>query len=352
MNILLLSRYGELGASSRLRSYQYLPYLRERDVKITVAPLLNDSYLEAFYQTGHRSKRIVLGGYWRRMMTLVTVRRYDVLWLEKELFQMFPAFFERLLRWLRMPYVVDYDDAIFHNYDKHDKWLIRRLLGHKIDVVMRNAALVITGNDYLATRARLAGAKRVEILPTVIDINRYQMADNHLSATFTIGWIGSPTTAQYLKIIEPALKTLVDGETVRLMLIGSGTMVLDMPVERVTWSEDTEVENIRKMNVGIMPLTNTPWERGKCGYKLIQYMACGLPVIASPVGVNTDIVQHTVNGFLPHTIEEWQTALRTLQGNPTQRQQMGTAGRRIVEERYTTQITAPQLYSLLQQIGQ
>jgi glycosyltransferase involved in cell wall biosynthesis len=132
-------------------------------------------------------------------------------------------------------------------------------------------------------------------------------------------------------------------------LIGSGNVIFpDVRVEILPWSEETEVALLQTCDVGIMPLPDEPWTRGKCGFKMIQYMACGLPVVASPVGVNKEIVEHGVNGFLAVTNDEWLTALSTLRDNPELRRKMGAAGRRKVEEKYCLQVTAPQYVKLLQ----
>ena len=205
MKILLLSRYGPLGASSRVRSYQYIPYLKAHGIDVTVASLLGDDYLRKFYsgRVNHLSARI--GPYFQRLFALSKSRRFDLLWIEKELSPWLPSWCEVLIARLRIPYIVDYDDANFHNYDAHSNILVRKLLGNKIDAVMRNAALVIAGNEYLVTRAKKAGARRVEYLPTVVDLERYSVRNNVENSFFTIGWIGSPATVKYLEMIRPVL---------------------------------------------------------------------------------------------------------------------------------------------------
>lgn len=354
MRILLLSRYEDLGASSRMRTYKYLPYLEKQGMAITVAPLLSNAYLQTLYQAHRRDPRTTLAAYLRRVRQLTSARRYDLLWIEKELFPMLPAWVERFLNALKIPYVVDYDDATFHSYDLHQWAVVRRLMGHKIDAVMRGAVLVVVGNTYLAARARQAGARGVEIIPTVVDVERYAIRDEgnnpSVGSDFTVGWIGSPATAKYLDVIQPALAFLQEIPAVRCVFIGSGPVDMgEVPVEIRAWTEETEAANVASLDVGVMPLVDSPWERGKCGYKLIQYMACGLPVVASPVGMNRDIIQHGENGFLAESTEDWVKALRTLQTDPALRRRMGQAGRQLVEAHYSLQINAPRLAELLQQ---
>lgn len=351
VKVLFLTRYSRLGASSRLRSYQYIPFLTKFGIEAKISPLFGDAYIKSLYADGRKKKTEVFRAYLRRIGQLLKVRHFDLLWIEKELFPWLPAWGENLLDILGIPYVVDYDDAVFHNYDLHSNKLIRFVLGRKIDRVMGKAAVVIVGNDYLGFRAKLAGAKKVEYLPTVVDLERYQVKSDFRGTMPVIGWIGSPVTAKYLDLVCPALAEVCKNGKARVVLVGSGQVQLgDVPVEVRPWSEETEVEEVRNFDIGIMPLPDEPWERGKCGYKLIQYMACGLPVVASPVGVNKQIVEHGVNGFLAPDVNGWIEALNTLCSNPSLRRVLGQAGRDKVEKHFCVQVTAPRLASILRSV--
>jgi glycosyltransferase involved in cell wall biosynthesis len=244
--------------------------------------------------------------------------------------------------------VADYDDAVFHRYDAHWSRLVRWLLGGKIDAVMRRADCVTAGNSYLARRALDAGATDVQLLPTVVDLDRYPSPPAmKTGAEVVIGWIGSPATAHYLAPLREVLAALASRHRVRCVAIGARPdQVAGTPFESRPWAEDTEVDMLRELDIGIMPLPDAPWERGKCGYKLIQYMACSLPVIASPVGVNVEIVDGGVNGELAGTDQEWEQSLERLVGDATLRQRMGRAGRRRVEERYSLQSRVAELASI------
>jgi glycosyltransferase involved in cell wall biosynthesis len=344
MRLLLLTRYEDLSAASRLRFYQYVPHLQANGIEITHAPLLTNADLKRLYSDGRRGAASTLMGYLKRAASLFG--KYDVLWIEKELFPMLPALGEK---WTRTPYVVDYDDAVFHNYDMHRNGMVRRTLGSKIDNVMLHSAVVVAGNSYLADRARKAGAKRVEIIPTVIDIERYTVAGSP-PPPFTVGWIGSPSTSKYLHSIEPALKDVCAGGRGRLLTVGAKDANMNgVPIENRAWAEDREVSDIQAMHTGVMPLPDEAWERGKCGYKLIQYMACRLPVVASPVGVNAEIVEGC--GFVADTLDEWRHALLTLRDDAALRTELGAAGRRKVEEKYTLQVTAPRMVEILKQVA-
>ena len=348
MKVLLLFRYGPLGASSRVRFLQYLPYFRSQGVEVKVKPLLSDSYLRALYNGGSRWRE-VLKGYAGRILALFGARRFDVVIIEKELFPFMPAFAERLLGLIGVPYVVDYDDALFHRYDCHTNPWVRRLLGQKIDSVMRHAATVMAGNNYLAERAYRAGANRVEIIPTVVDTERYQPKQKAVGKVPIVGWIGTPETSRYLKPLLPVFESLKNEMPVRFVAVGANPEDFeDTPVETLPWSEESEVKSLQQFDIGIMPLVDSPWERGKCGYKLIQYMACGVPVVASPVGVNREIVISDENGLFANAAEEWDKALRTLLNLDSEdRERMGVAGRARVEEWYSVQTQAPRFLDTL-----
>ncbi len=342
MKVLLLSKYSRLGASSRLRFLQYIPALEQQGVEVEVRCLFDDAYLTHLYHTGKRPLIRSVYCYLVRLFTLLSVKKYDLIWIEKEVFPYFPAVIERLLKVFAPPYVVDYDDAVFHSYDLSSSSMIRKLLGGKIDVVMRNARCVVAGNDYLASRATTAGSKKIVVIPTVVDKNRYLAKRDDNGKSLVIGWIGSPSTQKYVVAIRQALQNLCEEFGARIMLMGATPeIVQDLPgisVEVLPWSEDREVDFIRQIDVGIMPLIDGPWEKGKCGYKLIQYMASSVPVVASPVGVNTEIVGGSQCGMLADSSVEWEASLRELLGSADQRLRYGSAGRVAVENKYTLHV--------------
>lgn len=359
MKILLLSKYSRLGASSRLRTMQFLPGLSAAGFEITVQSLFDDAYLEQLYQKKGRSLGHILKCYWRRLFTLLRVKQFDAVWLEYELLPYFPAWLESYLNWRKVPFVVDYDDALFHNYDLSANPLLRKLLGKKIDQVMAKADVVCVGNMYLKQRALSAGATSISWVPTVIDLARYpHVADKTKNTAPVFGWIGSPATQSYLALIAPALSKALAHCGGRLVLIGANSDVLlnfaGCDVELRPWTEATEVQDICSFDVGLMPLPDGPWERGKCGYKLIQYMACAVPVIASPVGANVDIVQGSGSGLLASSEREWFEALVTLSTDVLLSQRCGHAGRQAVEKVYSLQAQLPELariFNSLQRIS-
>ena len=347
--VLALTKYGRLGASSRMRFLQYIPWLQQAGMEVTVEPLLSDELLYARYQRGTYGWGALARAYVSRLRLLRQWSNFDVVWIEKEALPWLPLTLELALL-ERVPYVLDYDDAVFHQYDQHPQALVRQLYSRRLDGLMKDSALVVCGNNYLAQRARDAGASWVAVVPTVVDLERYHLKTfvpvaNELPR---IVWIGSPSTTRYLNLLSEPLRILAKEQPFVLRVIG-GDMVdmVGVQVEAVAWSETTEVEDIRSCDIGIMPLINSSWEQGKCGYKLIQYMACGLPVVASDVGVNSDIVKDGENGFLVNTSDEWINALRKLLADNLLRFRLGGSGRQLVEDIYCIQQAGPKLASLL-----
>ena len=355
MKLLILSRYDRRGASSRLRMLDFIPALETAGFQITRQHLFDKKYISALY-SGRRSTRAAARAYFKRLWCLLRLSKYDVIWIEKEALPWLPAWVERKFFGRKGVLVTDYDDAVFHRYDLHRSALVRRLLGHKIETIMKSSDMVFAGNAYLLDYATRAGAHHIEIVPTVVDVDKYSAAEPRLvlEGSLTIGWMGTPGTwDECVTPFVPLFEDTLTQNDLRFLIIGGGDRPeLSSRFERRAWSEDREVADIQEMDIGVMPLPNTPWMQGKCGYKLIQYMACGLPVVASPVGVNTEIVEHGVNGFLAETSGEWKIALTSLINDPELRQRMGCEGRKKVEANYSLQIQGPRVARLLRDVGE
>lgn len=352
ISALFLTKYSREGPSTRYRFLQYFPHLEANGITCEYSPLTDATYLKHLYESGRGNALDGCRALWRRMGALCRAHRYDVVIVEYEILPYFPPVFEAILKRSGIPYIVNYDDAVFYRYSMHPNPILRRALGRKIDRVMNSADLVIAGNSFLADYARKAGSARVEVIPTVVDLDRYPGVPSGAGGVFTIGWIGSPSTRKYLREIEPALADVCSGGRARLLLIGSGPADLrGVPVEERPWSEETEVADLESCDVGIMPLYDGLWERGKCALKLIQYMACALPVVVSPVGMNRELVQDGVNGFLASGNEAWTRALTTLRDDKGLRKRMGLEGRRKVESEYSLKSAAPKMVELIRQVA-
>jgi glycosyltransferase involved in cell wall biosynthesis len=244
--------------------------------------------------------------------------------------------------------VLDYDDAWFLRYAGHP---LRPLLQGKLDGLIRDSRATLVGNEFLGAWAQRAGARQVVELPTLVAFERYR-ARPVLPAEgpLQIGWIGTPSSAElYLKPLMPVLAEAVRQGWASLTVVGAKdpTLAAIGPVTFLPWSEDAEIDCLHRFDVGIMPLADDAWSQGKCAYKLIQYMAVGLPVVASPIGMNRKVVSHGENGFLATTAEEWLTSLRILAQDPDLRRRMGDAGRLRVERDFALDPATPRLIEAL-----
>ena len=235
-----------------------------------------------------------------------------------------------------VPYIYDYDDAIFHMYDEHRLSMIRTVLGRKLAPAIGGAKAVLAGSGYLARYAERFN-DHVHVVPTVVDMDRYIPRPDRSSESrpFTVGWIGSPSTSEHLDLIAPALSQLATETPVKLIATGARPVRMQgVDVEVRPWSEDREVQDLHEADVGVMPLYDRPWTRGKCAFKLIQYMAAGLPTVSSPVGANAEVVTDET-GLFAGTTEAWIEALRRLRDSEPLRRRLGQAGRARVIERFS-----------------
>lgn len=349
MKILLLHKYSRKSASFRCRLEQYLPYLEQEGHLCSVESLLTDQYLDHKFKTGKRDLFGYIPVFLHRLSMFWHVKKFDLVIICIEFLPYFPPFFEKYLKRMGISYIFDYDDAIFHYYDQSYSYIIRLLFGKKFNLVLRNAAHVIGGSPYLVDYSRKFN-RNVTYLPTVVSPIRYNKIKKFSDkrTVFTIGWIGSPSTSVYLNLIAPALKQICKCYDIKIILIGSGSFFIDdVSIEIKEWSEQDEIAMILEFDVGIMPLTDDLWSQGKCGFKLIQYMACGLPVIASPVGVNNDIITQGENGFLATSTEEWVQAFLALAKDVNLCKKMGQSGRITFEEKYSLSVTAPEFLSIV-----
>jgi glycosyltransferase involved in cell wall biosynthesis len=315
MKILFLPKYNQLGPSSRYRIYQYLEFYEKEGIKVDVAPLFG-----AHFFTNNKiiKIRFTLYYYLRRAIQLLQVYKYDFLYIEYELFPYFPSFFEKLFRVLQVKYIVDYDDAIFHNYNLSNNFFIKSLLCNKIDNVIRNASYVISGSPYLTSYISQLNANCIEI-PTSVRKEVYKRnTEDITNAIFTIGWVGSRTTSVNLLNLIPAFVELSKKIKFQLNLIGFDEslshQLRHLNVNFVKWNAETEIQEIKKFDVGIMPLESTPFNQGKCGFKLVQYMGCSLPTISTPLDANVKINRSGKN-LHAITTEDWVDAFKEIHQN-------------------------------------
>ncbi len=363
MKVLFVTQYGVLAASSRTRVFQYLPLLQRRGVQSHVITVLPDYRIAATQVQVTRHKWRKLGYYiwasWRTFICGLQAwwrgRTCDVLFIQKVIF---PAPVRWLLRLCRPPVAYDFDDAIFTTEVRQQNWLARfkeRRNARGLPAMLRLAELAVVENPYTA-RFAARHVSQVAIITGPIDTQRYCGANSEVDGNgqVVLGWIGSATTLPYLDLIAAPLERLCRRfPQVRLCLIGAHEAPRgDFPVEVKAWRLEDEVEDLRGFDIGLMPMPDDPWTRGKGGYKLLQYMAMGLPVVTSPVGVNREIVSDGDNGFWAGDAAEWEERLARLIDDAALRRAMGQRGRAAMEARYALDVSSRRLFDLLQELGQ
>ena len=338
----------------RYRIEQWEPLLARMGVEVTFRAFEDEELRAVIYQPGRlpRKAALIVRALARRSRQLRDLRDFDAVYVLREAALLGPPFFERRIAASGVPLIFDFDDAVFVPYVSPSNGYLSYLkFPGKTRAICRVAAHVMAGNDYLADYARAVN-ERVTVVPTTIDTERYvALLPKPASDPPVIGWTGSYSTAQHLRTLAPALRQLARRERFRLRVIGPPAFELEgVDLEVLPWRSETEVEDLRPVDIGIMPLPDDPWSRGKCALKALQYMALGLPTVCSPVGVNSVIIRDGENGMLAATDDEWIEKLSTLLGSPDLRERLGRAGRATVEERYSAAAQAPRVYRVIESV--
>ena len=359
IRVLALTPMPEEGAGCRFRIAQFIPYLRSVGVEVTLRSLFDAEFFRLVYRPGHNVRKALsfAGLSIKRLDSLRDASDFDLILIYREIFPIGPAVIERLLAIRRHPPIVfDYDDAIFLESVSDANRFIRALkMPGKVATIIRHTAHVIAGNEYLAAYARRF-SNDVTVIPTCVDTTKFvpspQAFSNNGSGRSQepiVGWIGSPTTASYLRGLARVLQRVRERHpfVLRVSGVDETLKIPGVETEQPQWSLDREVELFNTCDVGVYPLADDEWSRGKCGFKAIEFMACGVPVVAAAVGVNRDIIEDGVNGFLASTEDEWVEKLGCLLTNRELQRRFGEAGRRTIEARYSLQVHAPTLAATL-----
>lgn len=353
LRIVYFSKFSDIGPSSRYRIYQFLPFLEAAGITCVVHPLFGATYFKILeirvplFRVLAKSL-YVAARFIRRTLDVIAVKRTDLIVIEGQLFPYLRPTMERLLAALHRKFVIEFDDAIY----------LTRGHGRKIPILLRRACAVIVGNDHLARYAS-QHSEQVKVVPTVVDTERFdarrypvRCVESGTPGPVTIVWMGLAYNFAYLNPLIPALKHLQCVEGVRFRIVSSRAPALPgVDVEFRPWSFDSEVTELQSSHIGVMPLPDDEWARGKCGLKVLQYMAIGIPAVASPVGCNRDIICHGQNGFFANSGEEWITILSQLCRDSELRARIGRAGRKTVEERFSLKEWAPRLIDHYRQLG-
>lgn len=338
----------------RYRLEQWEPLLKERGVEITYESFESSELHDTVYKPGQIGKKLKLVGeaLKRRTSLLKRIKNYDVVYIFREAALLGPPVLERLIYQTGVPIVFDFDDAIFVSYKSPSNGYLSYLkFAGKAKTNCRIASHVMVGNPYLAEYARRVN-KNVTVIPTTIDTDKYRPIKSiEDKRQLIIGWTGSYSTVQHLDTIRGAIKKIAERESLRLRVIGTPVYKIDgVEIEAMQWRSNTELEDLSAIDIGIMPLPDDNWSKGKCGLKALQFMALGIPTVCSPVGVNTDIIQDDENGLIADTEDEWVEKLGRLLKSPELRQRLGEAGRRTVEQKYSAMAQAPRVYDVLKSV--
>jgi len=342
----------DVSPGQRYRIEQWEPHLRKEGIRIEYAPFLgpeDDGLLQRRGKVG-RKAGILLSSLARRVRLAARASGYDLVYLFRESAHIGPAIVERVLAARRIPYVFDFDDAVWVRYvsPANSYFSFLRFPG-KTATTCRKARQVMAGNGFLGAYARRYN-ERVTVVPTTIDTEAYRLLPSRTQGTPVIGWTGSHSTARYLEIIRPALERLRRRVTFKMVVVGAtGFAASGVEVEHRPWRSASEVEDLSDFDVGVMPLADTDWERGKCALKALQYMALGIPPVVSPVGVNVEVVEEGRTGRFARSSEEWEDALSTLLTDPELRRRLGAAARTRVEAAFSARAHAPRVSQIFKE---
>ena len=341
MQLLFLTPYpkGE-AASQRFRFEQYFSLLEEKGIKYDVKPFMSKRTWDILYSPGKLFYKVrgIAGGYARRKLLLFSMRKYDYVFIHREAKPFgFPWYEWIIAKVLRKKIIYDFDDAIWlKNYSESNKKFsfLKRYSNAK--KLCKWAYKNSCGNEYLAAYADEV-SDNVVINPTTIDMENYHKASvNHKKEKLIVGWTGSHSTVRYLKFLEPILQELEQKFNFTFKVISDKEPDLNLKsLEFCKWNKETEITDLADINIGVMPLTNDKWAKGKCGFKALQYMSLGSPALVSPVGVNTKIVDHNKNGFVCETPEQWKESLTFLLSNPNKLQEFGENAKNKIKESYS-----------------
>jgi len=336
-----------MGASSRVRLLQHVEFLEKNKVHVSEFHFFSSDQLQNSYLRGSHSLLSSITSYFLRFRQLLAYRG-KLMIIEKELFPYLPYFIEKWF--LKTPYIVDIDDAVHVQYTSSNYWLVRILLKRKIEKILAGSQSVLAGSEFLVNFATNCNAERVSYIPSSVpEILGHIISPKipRASKALRICWIGSPSTGQYLESIKAFISKASMQLNVKFIFIGVSatkfSKLLTGNVEYISWSADTEYEIISGCDVGIMPLPDGPFERGKCSYKLIQYMACGLPVLASPVGENLNVLEHGFNGYFCSDTKDWLHYLSILYEKSDLRVEMGKKSLAKFRENYSSSIASAKL---------
>ena len=341
--------------SQRFRFEQYLDILRQQGHTYKLAPFLDDATWRILYKPGQAARKAwgIIRGFGRRLGHVLAASGYDYVFVHREAAPLGPPVFEWLLaKVLRKRIIYDFDDAIWLANTSEANKIAAGLKWHqKVAKICGWAYKNSCGNAYLANYARQYNASAF-VNPTTIDTVHLhnQVRDQLQAGPLVIGWTGTHSTLKYLLPLVPVLAQLeAEGLEFEFRVISNQPPNFDQPLRSlrfIPWQKATEIADLLTFHVGLMPLEDDPWAKGKCAFKALQYMALGIPALVSPVGMNSEVVQHGYNGYICRTPEDWHQGLRALLTDARHRQTLGLAARATIEQRYSVLANTPNFLKL------
>ncbi len=339
--LILCAHRPQRSPSQRYRFEQYLTLLGQHGYSFTFSYLLSEKDDQVFYAPGKIPKKvyILFKSFLKRLRDCFRFKKFDIIFIQREAAFLGHSIFEKQAKRSGKYVVFDFDDSIWlaDTSPGNKKWEWLKKPGKFFNNI-RHAHCVIAGNPYLAEKARPFNRNTV-VIPTTIDtLIHFPKPGLRNAQVVTIGWSGSISTIKHFELLMPVLLQLKNKykNRIRFSVLGPEKYVnKSLDIVSVKWRSDTEVDELNRFNIGIMPLPDDEWSRGKCGLKGLSYMACGIPTVMSPVGVNTEIIKHDKNGMLAGNESEWLSCLEKLINDAELRKSLGDAGRETVIEKYS-----------------
>lgn len=325
-------------ASQRFRLEQYLEFLENEKHTVTLSPFFSKTATSYLYQSGNTFRKVgaTLAGFTKRFLDLFKMASYDYVHVIREAMPLGPPVVEWFAaKVLGKKLIYEFDDAVWMKATSVNDSIPRNKT--KVASICKWAHKVVGGNDFLLAYAKKHNDNTTYIPTTIDTANHHRTLKKHnAEKPVTIGWTGTFSNLPFLEIVMPALRKINSEQPIKFLVICNAPPgQKDDFIEHIEWKAKTEIKDLLRIDIGLMPLEHNEWAKGKCGFKILQYLSLGIPALASPVGVNAEIIDEGLNGFLCSSEAEWENALRTLVSDYKKRSEMGIAGREKVKANFS-----------------